>query len=110
MEEIEDLLKQIKNKIDVLGDLGSKYKKCLIDNNILIYAFRYALHQHTYSVSEVAETIKSIWDDLSEFQKAKIIMEIREALESDEFRDPLTQIDAEIWENILKLPINLTRI
>ena len=110
MEEIKNLSKQLKSKIDALNVLSSKYKKYLIDNNILIYAFRYALHQHTYSVSEVAETIKNVWDDLSELQKVNIIMEIRKALKSDEFKNPLMQIDAEIWEGILKLPISLIRI
>ena len=49
-----------------------------VSENILIYAFRYALGRKTYAVSDVVEMLETNWDLLSEYARKEIKYEIKE--------------------------------
>jgi hypothetical protein len=70
------------------------------DEDILIYAFRYALGRMTYAVSTVANEIKRRAADLSPKAKALIVKEITEA-ESDNRLG--MKMDAEYWREVRAL-------
>ena len=72
-----------------------------VDQNILIYAFRYALGRMSYSVSDVVEAIKENWDKINENAKNIITKEIQEAIKNNEAGDP--DIDVPLWRSILEL-------
>ena len=85
-----------------------KYKKYLIDDNLLIYAFRYALKRHSYAVSDVVEAIKGLWDDLLVNHKKLIKKEIK--LQLDLIRlgveKEFEKIDNDMWREVLELHID----
>jgi len=82
-----------------------KYKKYLIDGNLLIYAFRYALKRHSYAVSDVVEAIKSLWNDLPVNHKKLIKKEIELQLDLVKLgvEKEFEKIDSDMWREILKL-------
>jgi len=72
-------------------------KKILVDEEILLCAFRYALGRKTYMVGWVAETIEEHWGALSEKYHELIKREIKEA------PDLGMDCDQKDWEHILQL-------
>lgn len=75
-----------------------KYKK--ITEDILIYAFRYALGRKTYAVSVMCELLKENWDKLADHTKDSIKKEIisHEELYGDLGHD----CDKDEWYSLLK--------
>ena len=75
-----------------------------VDENILFYAFRYALGRRTYAVKDVTETLRRLWPQLTEKFRWAVQKEIREA--GDCVGLSLgSKADAEEWLKILELPI-----
>jgi hypothetical protein len=74
-----------------------------VDDEIIFYAFRYALGRQTYAVSSVVECIENNWPALRENTKEKIHREIKEAISEDLAGD--SKIDVPIWNNVLQLEI-----
>ncbi len=74
-----------------------------VDDEILFYAFRYALGRQTYAVSSVVECIVNNWPVLRENTKEKIHREVREAISESLAGD--SKIDVPIWNKVLQLEV-----
>ena len=74
------------------------------NENILFYAFRYALGRKTYVVSDVVECLINNWDNLKEHTQERIIMEIKSAISKD---NAGTECDVKEWNKILKIKNNV---
>lgn len=74
-----------------------------VGDDILFYAFRYALGKQTYAVGSVADSIVNNWSSLGENMKEKIHSEIKEAISDDMAGDPM--IDVPQWNKVLQLKI-----
>ena len=71
-----------------------------VNENIIMYAFRYALGRKTYSVSEVADLLIENWHRFKPHTKEQIIREIEGAIERNEAG---MEIDINEWKRILLL-------
>lgn len=76
----------------------ASYKRWLIDNDLIIYAFRYALGRRSYVVSDVVSALADLWDKLKYNQKVTIRNEIMRALEENKAGD---SIDRDLWKTII---------
>lgn len=74
--------------------------RILVDEYILLCAFRYALGRKTYAVSEVAKELKLNWPNLSNIFKRQARYEIEQALHND---DAGMEMDKKEWKSILEL-------
>jgi len=72
--------------------------KIKVNEEILLYAFRYALGRMTYSVRDVTKTINENFDSLSNRFKSTIKKEIIQKKEVDGLG---MSCDQEEWLNIL---------
>lgn len=70
-----------------------------MNERIVFIAFRYALGRMTYVVSEVVDYLLNNWNDISIEYQEKIIKEINEAFETNNYGH---SIDKDQWEKILK--------
>jgi hypothetical protein len=70
-----------------------------VEEDIILYAFRYALGRQSYSVSDVAEIIVKNKDKLSIMSKNIIIKEINELFER---HDGLVFPIDDVWKIVLK--------
>ena len=70
------------------------------NENIIFYAFRYALGRRTYAVGDVVECIKNNWTNLKKSTQEKIKKEIIIAIKRDEAG---MECDKKQWQEILKL-------
>lgn len=52
-----------------------------VNEDMVIYAFRYALGRRSYEVSTVSEYLRANWHRFSDHTKSLILKEIREAIE-----------------------------
>ena len=73
-----------------------------LDEEILFYAFRYALGRMTYAVGTVSDCIIRNWDNLSEHKQTLIQKEINEAIERDNYGMDMDKVS---WKRILQLKI-----
>lgn len=72
-----------------------------VNENFIIYAFRYALGRSSYAVSEVSEYIIKHKDSLPGFAKRQIVEEIKQYL--DRIHEGLyMQCDKDCWEAVVK--------
>lgn len=71
-----------------------------VDENIIIYAFRYALGRKTYSVEEVSNCLIENWSKFKPHTKEQIINEITEAIKRNEAG---MDIDINAWKRVLLL-------
>jgi len=71
-----------------------------VDENIIMYAFRYALGRKTYSVSEVSELLINNWHRFKSHTKEQIIREIETAIERNEAG---MECDVNAWKSVLLL-------
>jgi len=71
-----------------------------LSEEILLYAFRYALGRMTYAVGIVSDTIITHWDEINPILQAIIHKEIREAINS---LHAGMAMDIECWNKVLKL-------
>lgn len=74
----------------------------LVDENILMYAFRYALGRRTGAVLDVVGILKTYWQFLNESLKMQIQHEINEAIRLDRAG---MECDIKNWRSILELKI-----
>lgn len=72
-----------------------------MDNEILIYAFRYALGRSTYATGTVQRAINENWNSMESHERQLIQREILEAKERDGLG--MKEIDAPGWLAILEL-------
>lgn len=72
----------------------------IIDECILLYAFRYALGRRTYAVSDVYDALVRNWALMKQCSKDLIKKEIEDARKRDSLGDAC---DAELWLSILDL-------
>ena len=78
--------------------MGRKFE---VDEDFLIFAFRYALGRKTYAVSDVANYLNENWNKLSLMTKVLIKKEVKDAIENDFAGDP--QVDVPYWQRLLDL-------
>tara|TARA_R110000803_G_scaffold154466_1_gene219250 strand:+ start:684 stop:905 length:222 start_codon:yes stop_codon:yes gene_type:complete len=71
-----------------------------LEEDILFYAFRYALGRRTHAVSTVCEFIIKNWDAIHPFTQDMIKSEITTAIEDDSIG---MEMDKNEWERILDL-------
>jgi hypothetical protein len=72
----------------------------LVTENMIMWAFRYALGRRTGAVTDVVENLKVNWDSLQKFTKAQIQDEIEIAIKQDWAG---SQRDISQWLEVLKL-------
>jgi len=72
----------------------------MLENRIIIYAFRYALGRQTGSVSDVCDCIKENVDSFKSWELQQIIKEIKEY---EEMYGKLgMECDRQIWYNLIE--------
>ena len=71
-----------------------------VNENIIMYAFRYSLGRKTYSVQEVVEVIIGNWSRFKPHTREQIIKEIEDAIERNEVG---MECDVNEWKSILLL-------
>lgn len=69
-----------------------------VPEDVLFYAFRYALGRRTYAVAEVASELRAHAPTLSNKTKLSIIKEIEEQLQHSESMD---QGDVKEWQRVI---------
>ena len=72
-----------------------------VDENIIMYAFRYALGRNTYAVSEMAEYIIENKNLLSDNTKKQIVEEIKFYYERAVWKG-FMQCDKDCWDNVVR--------
>lgn len=73
-----------------------------VDENIIVYAFRYTLGRSTYAVSEMVEVLIKNWNGLSLRTRNLIRKEIETAIyETGQYG---WEMDKNEWLKILELP------
>lgn len=73
----------------------------LVDENFILYAFRYALGRSTYAVSDVSDFIIRNKMFLHSYIKKQIVQEIKEYF-SRTHEGLYMQCDKDCWNNVLK--------
>ncbi len=71
-----------------------------VNENYIMWGFRYALGRRTGAVSDVVNTLKRVWKDITPFTQDQIKQEIELAISRDEAGD---ECDIERWEEISQL-------
>ncbi len=74
--------------------------KFIVDECVILYAFRYALGRHTYSVADMTETILNNKDKLSDNSKHIIVKEINEYFQRYEGIDLIHECDKNAWKQV----------
>ena len=69
-------------------------------DDILFYAFRYALGRSTYVVGQIVDEIIERWDTLDEQDQSQYKREIVEAIE---LKPTSMKMDVKEWQRILDL-------
>lgn len=72
-----------------------------LDQDIALFAFRYALGRKTYAVSKVCSYLKQHWDEFPTSDHEIIPGKIKTAIEND---NAGMDMDVESWKEILELP------
>ena len=71
-----------------------------VNEDMVVYAFRYALGRMTYSVGTVSDYLIENWHRFGNFTREQIIIDIKEAIEKGEAG---MQMDVDIWKRVLLL-------
>lgn len=71
-----------------------------VEEEIIMYAFRYALGRRTYSVKDVSDCIIDNWHRLQDKYKERIIEEIEVAIQKNQAGD---DCDVDRWKAVLLL-------
>lgn len=77
-------------------------KRFKVNENMIMWSFRYALGRRTGAVTDVVETLKRIWKELEPFTQQQIREEIQNALRVNSAGDTCDIVQ---WQKILKLSI-----
>ena len=72
------------------------------DENILVFAFRYALGRKTTAPGIVADVLIERWNDLKPHTQIQVQREIGSAMAMGEAGDSL---DLDTWQKVLALPV-----
>ena len=81
---------------------GNGVCKITVDENVLFWAFRYALGRQTYVVDDVSKEIVNQWNNLSQTFQRLTHKEILQAIENDSVG---MIMDKESWQKVLDLEI-----
>ena len=73
-------------------------EKCIVNEDVLFSAFRYALGRQTYIVSSIVENILNNWDNISDKLKNLMKKEIQESINNDKAG---MECDVKEWRKIL---------
>ena len=73
-----------------------------VDNDIIFYAFRYALGRMTYVVQEVSDYLVNNWEEIEPDTRSQIQQDIKEAMVQGKAG---WDIDQKIWQKVLDLPV-----
>ena len=71
-----------------------------VTENIVVYAFRYALGRKTYAVGEVSDYLIENWHRFSKHTQSQIVEDIEKAIERGEAG---MECDIQQWKRILLL-------
>ena len=71
------------------------------DENILVFAFRYALGRRSTAPGIVADVLIERWNDLKPHTQIQVQREISSAIDMGEAGQPC---DVETWKQVLALP------
>ena len=71
-----------------------------VNEEMIMYSFRYALGRKTYATSTVSDYLVKFWHRFKSHTKEQIIKEIGEAIERDEAG---MQCDVDNWKKVLLL-------
>jgi len=71
-----------------------------VNEDMIMYAFRYALGRKTYATSTVSDYLIEFWHRFKTHTKVQIIKEIEEAIEEGEAG---MQCDIDRWKKVLLL-------
>jgi len=74
-----------------------------MNNDILFYAFRYALGRMSYCVHTVANEIIGNWEGIDVYTQLQIQAEIITAIQDGRAG---MKMDVESWEQVLKLEVD----
>ena len=74
-------------------------KYFLIKENIIMWAFRYALGRRTGAVQDVIECLDKNWKSLEQFTRDQIKIEIKIAIDKDQAGD---KCDVDNWKRVLE--------
>jgi hypothetical protein len=78
----------------------TKKRRFLVDNDMVVFAFRYALGRQTAAVSTVVEHLTCLWPRLDKFDREQIKKHIALAIRSGEAG---AHCDVTEWQKILDL-------
>lgn len=81
--------------------------KFKVNENYIMWGFRYALGRRTGAVLDVVTQLKNCWSDLHPFTQNQIKEEITTAINTDRAGD---NCDIDSWREILKLNIDGTEV
>ncbi len=70
----------------------------LVDEDIVFWAFRYALGRKTGAVYSVVSNLERVWENLSDHTKLCIQNEIRKSIRQDSAGD---RCDVDMWSKLL---------
>lgn len=76
--------------------------KFLVSENMMMWAFRYALGRRTGAVDDVCMHLKNNWGELEAFTQDQIQEEIKTAIRTNGAGD---DCDIQNWNEILNLPV-----
>lgn len=79
-----------------------KKSKHVVSNDMVVFAFRYALGRQTAAVSIVVNEITKLWPELSQFDRSQIKREIIQAMKTGDAGDAC---DVRQWETLLNLTV-----
>lgn len=74
-----------------------------VEEDILFYAFRYALGRSTYAVFDVTRELKRVWSQMNNQTRIQIQQEIQSAIDSGQSLG--MKMDEAAWVSILELPV-----
>lgn len=77
-------------------------KEFIVNENYIVWGFRYALGRKTGAVDDVVTTLKRVWGDLEPFTQEQIQSEIEDAIKLGRAG---WDCDIESWQEILSLEI-----
>jgi hypothetical protein len=74
-----------------------------VKEDVLFWAFRYAIGRSTYSSMDCAEALVDNWDLISDRMKAEIIKEIKSAMEvsNKSYHGGMMEADRREWNRVL---------
>ena len=71
----------------------------IVQENIIMWAFRYALGRRTGAVQDVIDCLDKNWNQLKQFTRDQIKIEIKIAIDRDEAG---SQCDVKNWKRVLE--------